>query len=63
MKIPWSGTKCTEQTLYEHLMLEVNDILNAANATLVDDSKSVHELLFGFTDPIFEQIAARLEGH
>ena len=44
-------------------MLEVNDILNAANATLVDDSKSVHELLFGFTDPIFEQIAARLEGH
>ena len=57
------GVKCTEQTLYEHLMLEVNDILNAAGATLIDSSKSVHELLFGFKDPIFEQIAERLEGH
>ena len=55
--------ECTKQTLYEHLMLEVNDILNAAGAKLIDNTKSVHELLFGFKDPIFEQIAERLEGH
>ena len=43
-------------------MLEVNDILNAAGVELVDSTKTVNQLLFGFKDPIFSELAKRLSG-
>ena len=54
--------KCTEHTFYQALMLEVNDLLTSAGAELVDTTKTVHELLFGFKDPIFVELADRLAG-
>jgi len=54
------SAQCTTQTFYESLMLEVNDILNAAGVELVDNTKTVNQLLFGFKDPIFSELAKRL---
>ena len=53
---------CTNTTFYEAIMLEVNDLLTSAGAELVDTTKTVHELLFGFKDPIFVELANRLAG-
>ena len=56
------NAKCTNNTFYEAIMLEVNDLLTSAGAELVDTTKTVHELLFGFKDPIFVELANRLAG-
>ena len=40
----------------------LNDLLTSAGAELVDTTKTVHELLFGFKDPIFVELANRLAG-
>lgn len=56
------SAQCTTQTFYDSLMLEVNDILTAAGVELVDNTKTVNQLLFGFKDPIFNELANRLSG-
>ena len=37
------------------MMGEVNTIFTKADAKMIDDTKTVGELLWGFTDPIFDQ--------
>ena len=39
----------------EYMMGEVNTIFTKADAKMIDDTKTVGELLWGFTDPIFYQ--------
>ena len=41
--------------------LKVNKVLVAAASELVDDTKTVDEILFGFEDPIFGALAKRLK--
>ena len=40
---------------------KVNKVLVDAASELVDDTKTVHEILFGFEDPIFGALANRLK--
>ena len=40
---------------------KVNKVLVDAASELVDDTKTVHEILFGFKDPIFGALANRLK--
>ena len=43
------------KTFEEYMMGEVNTIFTKADAKMIDDTKTVGELLWGFTDPIFHQ--------
>ena len=40
-------------------MEEFNKVLVQASAGLVDDTKTVDEILFGFEDPIFEKLGEK----
>ena len=44
-----------KKTFEEYMMGEVNTIFTKADAKMIDDTKTVGELLWGFTDPIFDQ--------
>ena len=44
-----------KKTFEEYMMGEVDTIFTKAGAKMIDDTKTVGELLWGFQDPIFEQ--------
>ena len=44
-----------KKTFEEYMMSEVDTIFTKAGAKMIDDTKTVGELLWGFQDPIFEQ--------
>jgi len=50
-----------KKTFEEYMMGEVDTIFTKAGAKMIDDTKTVGELLWGFTDPIFDQLAAKFE--
>ena len=52
--IPTCGPN-KKKTFEEYMMGEVDTIFTKADAKMIDDTKTVGELLWGFKDPIFDQ--------